>query len=122
MTELLRDAAVFAAPCVVGADGNRDGLPTVLLEAMAVGTPCVATDVTGIPEVVQHEKTGLLTGQHDANGLAEALARLLDAADERVALARRARQLIEREFDVVPNSGRLREIFKHAGRSGTRAA
>src|SRR5262249_30826288 len=54
----VRSAAVFAAPCVVGQDGNRDGLPTVLLEAMALGTPCVSTDVTGIPEVVRDGETG----------------------------------------------------------------
>ena len=68
----------MAAPCVVGDDGNRDGLPTVLLEAMAMGTPCVATDVTGIPEVIEHEQTGLIAAQNESVTLSEALQRLLE--------------------------------------------
>lgn len=122
VTARLRNAAAFAAPCVVGADGNRDGLPTVLLEAMAIGTPCVATDVTGIPEIVRHEQTGLQVPQHDPEALARAIERLLNDADLRVALARRARQLVESSFDIVPNTARLREIFSRAGSAGTQAA
>lgn len=97
--ELLRRSAVFAAPCVIGSDGNRDGLPTVLLEAMAMGTPCVGTDVTGIPEVIQHGETGLIVAQHDPVGLAEALGRLLDQETIGVRLAQRARALVEEKFD-----------------------
>ncbi|HEY5979873.1 MAG TPA: glycosyltransferase [Microlunatus sp.] len=100
VAEIVGQAAVFAAPCVVGADGNRDGLPTVLLEAMALGTPCVGTPVTGIPEVITHEVTGLLVPQRDPRALAAALTRILDDADLRVGLSKAARDLIETEFDA----------------------
>ncbi len=108
---LVQDAAAFAAPCVVADDGNRDGLPTVLIEAMALGTPCVATDVTGIPELVRHDSSGLLIPQHDPAALAEALGRLLDDAALRVRLARRARALVEAEFDVHRQAASLRQLF-----------
>jgi glycosyltransferase involved in cell wall biosynthesis len=104
-------ASVMAAPCVVGRDGNRDGLPTVLLEAMALGTPCVSTDVTGIPEVVRPDETGLLVSQRDPQGLADALERLLADAALRGALAARARRLIEAEFDICQNAAQLRSVF-----------
>lgn len=109
----IRRAAVVAAPCVVGSDGNRDGLPTVLLEAMALGTPCVSTNVTGIPELVQHERTGLIAAQHDSSSLAEQIERLLDNPALGVALAERARQLIQTEFDIHRNTRQMREIFLH---------
>src|SRR5262249_16325102 len=83
----VQGAAALAAACVVGSDGNRDGLPTTLLEAMALGTPCVATDVTGIPEVVRDGETGILVPQHDPTALAAALAYLLDDPEARVRLA-----------------------------------
>jgi len=108
---IVQDAAVFAAPCVIGADGNRDGLPTVLLEAMALGTACVSTPVTGIPEAIRHEQTGLLVPEHDAPALAGALERLLDDASLRVRLAQAARALVEAEFDVDRQAAQLRELF-----------
>ncbi len=118
----MRQAGVFAAPCVVSPDGDRDGLPTVLLEAMALGTPCVATDVTGIPEAVKAGETGLLVGQRDAAGLAEALEQLLGDAEARVRLATRARRHIERHFDGAANALRLRGLFAAAVASREAAA
>jgi glycosyltransferase involved in cell wall biosynthesis len=114
IVEHLRGAAVFAAPCVIGADGNRDGLPTVLLEAMALGTPCVSTDVTGIPEVLYPGKTGLMVPQRDPAALASAIERLFDDPALRVRLAAQARQLIEAEFNVHANAARVRELFAPA--------
>jgi colanic acid/amylovoran biosynthesis glycosyltransferase len=111
---LLRSASVLAAPCVVGGDGNRDGLPTVLLEAMALGTPCVATDVTGVPEAVRHEETGLVVSQGDAAALGAAVERLLDDPELRVRLAARARRLVEREFDSGRNAAAIRALFAGA--------
>jgi glycosyltransferase involved in cell wall biosynthesis len=107
----MQGAAVFALPCVVGADGNRDGLPTVLLEAMALGTPCVSTDVTGIPEVVRDGETGLAVAQHDPAALAGAIERLLVDPELRVRLAAQARRLVEAEFDIHCNAARVRKVF-----------
>ena len=115
---LVAGAAVFAAPCVVAEDGNRDGLPTVLIEAMALGTPCVATDVTGIPELVRDGETGLLVGQRDPAALATALDALLDGPDLRVRLAAAARGLVESEFDVDRNAAGIRELFAPAPAAG----
>ena len=107
----IQASAVLAAPCIVGDDGNRDGLPTVLLEAMALGTPCVGTDVTGIPEVIRHEQTGLIVEQHNPHELAVALARMLDDSALRTRLALQARDLIAAEFDAHANSAAIRGQF-----------
>lgn len=107
----IQRAAVFAAPCVVGDDGNRDGLPTVLLEAMALGTPCVSTDVTGIPEALRDNVTGLMTPQHDATALASAIEKLFFDSALRVRLAESARAVIEEKFDIRLNAARQRELF-----------
>ena len=111
VVEYLRDASAFALPCVTAADGNRDGLPTVLLEAMALGTPCVSTPVTGIPEVLLDGKTGLMAGERGPEALAAALGRLLDDPALRVRLASEARRMIEAEFDIDANAARLRSVF-----------
>lgn len=116
--EMIRDAAVFAAPCVIGADGNRDGLPTVLLESMALGTPCVSTNVTGIPEVIKHNETGLIVPQRNPTELAAALKRLLREPATRAKFAQRARQLVEENFDITRNTAAAREIFRAAATNG----
>ncbi|MBD2360085.1 glycosyltransferase [Anabaena minutissima FACHB-250] len=116
--QLVQQAAVFAAPYVIGKDGNRDGLPTVLLEAMALGTPCVSTVVTGIPELVRDGETGLIVPQYDAGELANALGQLLKDPALRVRLSTQARELIESEFDICRNTEVLRELFLTQRRGG----
>ena len=112
LLDLYPRASVFVAPCVVGSDGNRDGLPTVLIEAMALGVPVISTDVTGIPELVRHDETGLLVPQHDPDVLACAIRRVLDDRQTAGRLAEAGRALIEREFDLQTNVGQLRALFE----------
>ncbi|MCU0905899.1 MAG: glycosyltransferase family 4 protein [Rhodobacteraceae bacterium] len=107
----MRRAAVLACPCVVGRDGNRDGLPTVLIEAMALGTPCVASEVTGIPEIVRHDETGLIAREGDPVALADALQCALSDAALRARLSRAGRALVERDFDIHRNAAALRGVF-----------
>ena len=81
MPEIIRrlteETQVFALACATESDGGMDNLPTVLMEAMAAGLPCVSTRLAGVPEMVLHEKTGLLAEERQPEELARHLARLL---------------------------------------------
>ncbi|WP_314193762.1 glycosyltransferase [uncultured Arthrobacter sp.] len=112
--ELLDSCDVFVAPCVVAADGNADGMPTVLLEAMAAGVPCISTAVTGIPEAVRNGQTGILTQPGQPHLLAQAIRRMSSPAIDRIALARNARALIEKEYDVRRQAEALRALSPEA--------
>lgn len=119
--DLLISADVFAAPCVVAADGNADGLPTVLLEAMATGVPSIATAVTGIPEAIHpggenEPATGLLLdpGENCCRALTTALQQAAAADFPRVQIARAARDLVEREYDTRLQSRRLSALQHHS--------
>jgi colanic acid/amylovoran biosynthesis glycosyltransferase len=111
---LVERAAVFALPCNVAADGDVDALPTVILEAMALGTPVVSTAISGIPEMVEHEHTGLLVGERDTRALAAALTRLLEDAGECARLAAAARALARERFDLRRNVAALHSLFADA--------
>jgi glycosyltransferase involved in cell wall biosynthesis len=104
-------ASLVVAPCVIGEDGNRDGLPTVLIEAMAVGVPVISTDVTAIPELVKNGQTGLLVSQHDPIGLADAISSALDDPEQSRIWAANARPRIVEQFDIVANVTQLKGLF-----------
>jgi glycosyltransferase involved in cell wall biosynthesis len=102
---------------VVGEDGNADGLPTVLLEAMAMGVPAIASDVTGIPEVIHPAQGGAArTGILIRNGVtADLTAALVEAARpdfDRAGIAAAARQCIEANFDSTKQARRLRQLVE----------
>lgn len=114
--ERMRAATVFALPSVVTAEGDRDGIPNVILEAMAVGLPVVSTRVSAIPEVVIDSETGILVEPEDPEALATALGRLLSDSALRDRLGRKARALVERDFEIGRNVAQLLLRFSASGR------
>ncbi|HCW3016549.1 TPA: colanic acid biosynthesis glycosyltransferase WcaL [Escherichia coli] len=98
--EMLDDADVFLLPSVTGADGDMEGIPVALMEAMAVGIPVVSTLHSGIPELVEADKSGWLVPENDARALAQRLAAFsqLDT-DELAPVVKRAREKVEHDFN-----------------------
>lgn len=109
--ERYRGASVFVLPCQLAADGDRDGIPNVLLEAMAMSLPVLTTDVSGIPEVVVHEQNGLVVAPGDPLGLAREVARVLGDAALAGRLGLAARATVERGFDNDRNLEVVRELL-----------
>jgi glycosyltransferase involved in cell wall biosynthesis len=110
--KLNQESDIFALPAVVARSGDQDGMPVVLLEAMACGLPVVTTPIAGIPDLVQDGVNGLLVGQRDVTGLADALQRLAEDAGLRVRLGQAARQTILQEFQIQHNASKLVRIFE----------
>jgi glycosyltransferase involved in cell wall biosynthesis len=107
--ELMAEADLLVLPSVIARDGQMEGLPLVLVEALASGLPVVATDLSGVPELIDDGATGLLARPGDPAALRAALERLLSggfAPDQD-----RGRELVERDFDVRRSAERLLSLF-----------
>jgi glycosyltransferase involved in cell wall biosynthesis len=107
-----RHCNVFVQPSRITADGDRDGIPNVMLEAMSMARAVVATRVSGIPEVLEHEVNGLLVEADDASAMASAIERLLDDEDLATRLGARARHTIQRDFDNDTNLALLMHLME----------
>jgi glycosyltransferase involved in cell wall biosynthesis len=108
--ERYRAASLVALPCIAGPDGNRDGLPVSIVEALACGLPVITTPMTGIPEVVRHEHNGLLVPPGDAGALAGAIESVIRDPDLRARLAANARPSVETSFDLRETVLELRRV------------
>jgi glycosyltransferase involved in cell wall biosynthesis len=111
LQQVLPQADIFALTPFVTDDGDRDGVPTVLAEAMACGVPVVSTTVAGIPELVTHQYNGLLAAPHDVESVAVALAALLSDAAMRQSLGAAARRTVAEQFDLRAGAQQLANLF-----------
>lgn len=107
-------AACLVAPCVVAGSGDRDGLPTVLVEAMASGVPVISTDVTAIPELITDGQTGRLVSQRSPVELADAIAACLADPIGSRAMAMQAQQFTRERFDRRTTTANLKRLFDSA--------
>jgi glycosyltransferase involved in cell wall biosynthesis len=104
-------AAVVAVPSVIDAEGDRDGVPNVALEAAALGVPTVATDTGGLPDLIRHGDTGLVAPAWDVDALAECIEAVLDDPAAAAERAHRARDLVEAEFDAAQQAAKLTALL-----------
>jgi glycosyltransferase involved in cell wall biosynthesis len=102
-------ADCFALPCVIAGSKDRDGIPVVILEAMAMQLPVVSTPVSGIPEVVKNEETGLLANPGDADDLAQAINRLYADPELREKLGVAGRNFVTQQFEISSTVDQLAE-------------
>jgi len=109
---LMREADIFVLPCIIGDDGNRDALPTVLLESLAMGLPCISTPVTGIPEILDGGACGRIVPERDAAATAAAIRELMDDPQERKHIAERGRARAEELFDARKSAATLNAWFR----------
>jgi len=98
---------VFVVPSRLLPDGERDGIPVVLIEAMAAGVTVVSTPVSGIPELVEPGVNGYLVAPDDPVALADCLARLLTEPGARERVAEPARRTVRERFDLETAGARL---------------
>jgi glycosyltransferase involved in cell wall biosynthesis len=109
--EQYRRADVFVLPSIIQGDGDRDGIPNVLLEAMATGLPVVSTSISGIPELVRSGENGLLAESRNARELSAALELLLSDRALRERIAKQGRETVTEQFSTATTVRWLARLF-----------
>lgn len=115
--EHYRSADIFALACRITADGDRDGLPNVLVEAASQRLACVSTDISGVPELLSSDETGLLVPTENPTALAQALERLIRDPVLRARLGDAAERRVRGNFDHMASIGQLKDLFEREWRA-----
>jgi len=112
MLEEIRISDIFIHPSVHDNLGNKEGIPTIITEAMASGLPVISTYHAGIPSIIEHEKTGLLVQEHDYENLARQIERLMTNLSLRKELGQSAKTFALNNLDLKRKEIELEEIYK----------
>jgi glycosyltransferase involved in cell wall biosynthesis len=106
-----QNATLFVLTPFQTEDGDRDGIPNVLVESMAVGVPVITTAVAGIPELVEHNQNGLLYQPHDVEGISSGITELLRNPEKRRQMGDAGSKKVREQFDVAQAAQRLKALF-----------
>ncbi len=115
--KLLGETSIFVLPCRVDSSGDKDGIPVVLMEAMACGVPCVSGDLPAIRELIADGKSGRMVPPGDVAALTSALEQLLRNDNLRADLGGIGRRRVEEEFSTEVNTARLIKCFDRSTKS-----
>lgn len=111
LISIFQNATLFALTPVQTEDGDRDGIPNVLVEAMAVGLPVITTAVAGIPELVDNNQNGFLYDSHDVDSISLGIIELLRNAEKRRQFGEAASKKVNEQFDIAVAANRLKTLF-----------
>jgi colanic acid/amylovoran biosynthesis glycosyltransferase len=109
---LLREADILLAPSVTGGDGNQEGIPVVLMEALAQGIPVIATRHSGIPELVRDGEAGFLVPERDSEALGDKLVYLIEHPELWSEMGRRGHNYVKEHYNIDRLNDRLVEVYR----------
>jgi glycosyltransferase involved in cell wall biosynthesis len=107
------NADVFCLPCRILENGDRDGIPNVMVEAMSCGIPVVSTDVSGIPEIIKNGENGLLVKTENAEAIADSMQKIYDDRAFADALSKSAVTTVKEKFDGDTSARKLKKLFEN---------
>jgi len=105
------EATCFLLPCIIAESGDRDGVPVALMESMAMQTPPISTNISGIPELIDDQQNGLLVEPKNTEKLAEAVSMILTDSKKRRRFGEAARQKVKNEFNIESEASKLESVF-----------
>ena len=109
--KMVANSDIFVLPCIRSKNGDMDGTPTALMEAMALEVPVISTKISGIPELIENGKEGFLVEAENVEQLANALKILLQDEDMRTKMGRRGRKKIEEKFNIHKEVEKLERVW-----------
>jgi glycosyltransferase involved in cell wall biosynthesis len=109
--QLLNECTAFVLPCIIAHDGDRDGIPVALIEAMACEVPVISTHISGIPELIESGKDGMLVGQKNVCELERAVESILQNQNA-AEMGENARKKVERCYNIDKNIPKLIKVFE----------
>jgi colanic acid/amylovoran biosynthesis glycosyltransferase len=112
VVEILNNAHIMLAPSVTSQDGDQEGIPVSLMEAMARGLPIVSTQHSGIPELIENGVSGFLVPEQDVDALAEKLGYLIEHPEVWPEMGRAGRVYVEKHYDINKLNNQLVEIYQ----------
>jgi glycosyltransferase involved in cell wall biosynthesis len=112
LMQCYEDTDIFILPCIIGENGDRDGIPVAMMEAMAMGLPVISTIVSGIPELVEDGVSGLLVPPCDEKSIAEAVVALSKNRELRGIMGEIGRKIIEKKYNIMIEAEKLSDLFQ----------
>lgn len=112
LVSLYHSHDIFVLPCIVDDNGDRDGLPNVILEALATGIPVITTGISAISELIINNKNGLIVSPKDEIAIANAIIKLVEDKSLYASIAKEARASLTKNFDICDSTDIIYDIFE----------